>query len=424
MIVNGTPMLESQFMKLTKNGEFCDVVIVSGSFRLDGNRWQLLAQHRPAEAADEYWNEADPLTSSVKRPGDYVVFKPATDVYVTGHAHPPSNDLTANAIEWDAALRIGRGEGTKNVLLNKSLHITGPRFWQRTVLGWALGKPTATRSAPLRYELAYGGWWRKPAVADADEAVVSYPGNPCGSGFMAPSLTAEAAGNPKVLHPPRYGKGEPMPGPQIGYVGDPLDRVNDRYRPAGYGPIARHWEPRVSLTGNYSAKQLAETPARGYNTYPADFDERFFQDAPADQQISPHLQGDEWIDLVGLIAGVPAIRTFLPDFTIRAQLRHEDTTVRLTDMLLDTLHLETGGGGNDNPAEKAQAPRLHLTWRLTLPHADRISAVTLYRRAISDAQLSPAPGFTSIPSVPRDANKILQDILRDKRAESTRDSKP
>lgn len=424
MIVNATPMLESQFMKLGKRGDFCDVVIVSGSFRLDATRWQLLAQHRPAEAADAYWDEADPLSSSIKRPGDYVVFKPATDVYVTGHAHVLSADPNATAAEWDVGLRIGRGEGSKDVLLNKSLHVTGPRWWARSLLGWTLSKPQAAHSVPLRYELAYGGWWRKPDVADADDALMRYPSNPSGSGFMAPSLIVDDGTDPRAQHPPRYRKGEPIVGPQIGYVGDTLDRVNDRYRPAGYGPIARHWEPRVNHAGNYAAKQLAEGAARGYNTYPEDFDERFFQDAPADQQLSPHLQGDEWIDLVGLIPGIPAIRTFLPDFTIRAQLRHEDATIRLTDMLLDTLHLETGGGVDGNSAEQAQAPRLHLTWRLTLPHADRISTVTLYRRAISDAPLSPAPGFRQVPSVPRDANKILQDILRDKRAESTRDTKP
>ena len=396
-LVNATPFPDASFMKLAASGEFHDVVLLSASCRLDGAQWQLMSTHRAAIAGDEYWNEADALASSLKRPGDYVVFKPATDVYVTGAAYAPDQ---APRAEWGVALRVGAnatgvGQQLERIHFTKLLHVTGPRYWKQGALGWSLSKPEAAARVPLSYEFAYGGWWRDPHNADADEALHQHGSNPSGSGVMAPSWAADAAAQGNTPQPPRYAPGGPIAGPQIGFPGDTLDTANTNQKPAGLGPIARHWEPRVKWAGTYSAKHLADGVKRGYSSYPPNFDPRYFQDAPTDQQISPYLRGDEWIDLIGLLKSGQSVRTRLPGFAIRVKLRDVDNVEHDAAMPLDTVHIDTDpakGSGSGEPVE------LHMSWRISIPHSRKIKHVTLWRESLSDAPLQPAPGYTQIPS--------------------------
>ena len=69
--------------------------------------------------------------------------------------------------------------------------------------------------------------------------------------------------------------------------------------PAGLGPIARDWEPRLSLAGTFGeAWRRTRHPL-----VPLDFDERFYQCAPPDQQAPTHLQGGEHVALYNLTPG-------------------------------------------------------------------------------------------------------------------------
>jgi hypothetical protein len=62
----------------------------------------------------------------------------------------------------------------------------------------------------------------------------------------------------------------------------------------GFGPIPRHKPPRVELGGTYDARWKQER----FPLLPLDFDERFFQCAPPDQQTLEPLKGGELIELV------------------------------------------------------------------------------------------------------------------------------
>ena len=64
--------------------------------------------------------------------------------------------------------------------------------------------------------------------------------------------------------------------------------------PAGFGPIARHWEPRVRWAGTYDKRwQRTRKPL-----LPDDFDDRFHQCAPEDQQVDGGLIGGELVELL------------------------------------------------------------------------------------------------------------------------------
>ena len=54
------------------------------------------------------------------------------------------------------------------------------------------------------------------------------------------------------------------------------------------GPLGRHWQARVGFAGRYDDAWLAER----FPFLPTDFDERYFQSAPADQW-TDHLRGGE-----------------------------------------------------------------------------------------------------------------------------------
>ena len=80
-------------------------------------------------------------------------------------------------------------------------------------------------------------------------------------------------------------------------VEDPRQLISswkDRPQPAGFGVVASHWMPRLKYGGTYDA-------AWQKNRFPllaADFDPRFFQCAPEDQQAA--LRGGETVELTNL----------------------------------------------------------------------------------------------------------------------------
>ena len=67
------------------------------------------------------------------------------------------------------------------------------------------------------------------------------------------------------------------------------------YRPMSFGPIGRHWDPRVKYAGTYDAKWLDDV----FPFLPADFDERYYQSAPLDQQL-PKPLGEQPVTLLNL----------------------------------------------------------------------------------------------------------------------------
>ena len=66
--------------------------------------------------------------------------------------------------------------------------------------------------------------------------------------------------------------------------------------PAGFGPVARHWQPRVAFAGTYGEAWKRDRDPLP----PADFDRRFYQCAPEDQQTRRPLVGYEDVRLGNL----------------------------------------------------------------------------------------------------------------------------
>src|SRR5262249_2144230 len=148
--------------------------------------------------------------------------------------------------------------------LRKKLRVLGDRVWKAGFLGPKLGDPQPFSQMPLIYERTFGGQHGDPPQSD--------PRNPVGRGFVT-----RKADLPDTLAP---------------NIEDPSDKT----RPAGLGPIAPNWSPRCDRAGPYDAAWHEQRKP----LVPADFDDRFFQAAPDDQQVPGYLSGGEEVELINV----------------------------------------------------------------------------------------------------------------------------
>lgn len=350
---NPTPFPHLQFDKMGKGRRFHDVVIVCASFVLGAGRLRPAAAHRGPVFADEVWDSSRSELSSLCAATDVLLVKPAADVYVTGTARAPRGRACS---AWEAALRVERGG---EALIDKRLRLTGLRHWsmESELADRRPDEPAPAEAVALRYELAYGGWW----YDRGDEAGAPpriHASNPCGTGWFG---TASRNDHPRA----RYRDDEAVPAPQIEYANAPVAGANQDLPPAGFGPIARAWEPRVSLAGTYDDAWRRRFEGEAVVDYAADFDERFFQYAPADQVIAPGLVGDESIHMAGFFPAWPTLEMQLPDIRLHAVCTSGSGDHAHEAMKLDTVHIDL------------DAERVHLTWRLTLDQARDIVSVSL-----------------------------------------------
>ncbi len=273
----------------------------------------VAAEQPPVLRIPEHHGE--PGRSSIKYDGDLVPTKMATDVIVVGHAYaPPGRPET----RIEVGFRVGP--------VQKVLQVTGDRRWG------AMGptSPEPFTRMPLVYERAFGGVDRKSAHPERDWDWR----NPVGTGFAV--SRDNLAG---VLLP------------NIEYPDDLVRGWKDRPRPAGLGPIGSHWQPRVSFAGTYDD---AWTKNR-LPLAPDDFDDRFFQCTPRDQQSPGFLRGGEPVVLHRLTPDGD-LRFTLPKVFLGFETRFYGGTPeihkerRLHSVILEPDH-----------------PRVSLVWHTALP---------------------------------------------------------
>lgn len=145
--------------------------------------------------------------------------------------------------------------------------------------GLSLSSPKPFASMPIVYERAFGGWDTRsedPAKHRLD------PRNPIGKGFAVREehLLDQAA-------------------PNIEYQNQLISSWKDRPNPAGFGAISSFWTPRKEFAGTYDEKWQKER----FPLWAEDFDIRFNQCSPMDQQFPGFLRGGERVDLINLSPG-------------------------------------------------------------------------------------------------------------------------
>jgi len=306
---------------MSTSGATLLLVVVSGRFLLPRPREatndppQHTEEQPPVRLADEYHGKPD--ASSLKHEGQSAFVRLATDVHVLGHAWAAGGRAAERV---DVALVIpGR--------VSKAVAVIGERVWTQGVGGLHATSPRPFVSIPLVYERAFGG------AEPGEEEVRAYePRNPVGRGFFRSASQALYQPLPSLEDPRHL-----------------IHGIGDRPAPVGFGPIARSWEPRRGFGGTYDQKWIEEHAPN----WPADFDLRFFQAAPPDLSLAPHLVGGEAVGLTGFSPDGD-IQFVLPRHRVLLKTYFRRHTQRRL-MTLDALTIEPDEG------------TFTLTWRAAVP---------------------------------------------------------
>jgi len=296
---NRTPYAAERNWVRDKHGAHHWIVGIKATFCI-GHRGALtLADEQPPPLfAAEYGGE-DGL-SSVRYEADLTLLKPATDVWVNGHAFAP-NDKPVT--ELPISLRFAD--------VQKNLLVRGENVFYSGVGGLTTTTPRPFVRMPITYERAYGGL---DTSASNPSRHRLYSRNPVGVGF---------ATRPAHL--------EHQPAPNVVYPGMELTKAG----PAGLGAIASPWSPRAELAGTYDAQWVENKRP----LLPSDYDERFVLCSPIDQRSQyGYLPPGTRFELVHMTP--QGVLTFeLPDialrFTTRFGVRRREHAGVLASVILE-----------------------------------------------------------------------------------------
>jgi hypothetical protein len=423
---NITPYPSMAFDALDQHDQRFHVVVMRLTFELQHDGQLLLApEQTPLVTSDEYYGEMN--RSSVKQESDLAPYKPHTDVIVIADAHAPQGRATG---EFAVALKINGAPTEPNLppephglnpsfhaspermaewrqecarltaqakqgplILSKILTITGAREWRKRpafiraltlfmLPKWKLTAPQPITTLPLRYEYAYGGEnkilvtersakrvskkhrlpGRVPqpenaATGDALQAIAhtACEQNPVGRGFAEDWYL-------------RATKLKRVPAPQIEPANQPMARFGDEYEPDGFGIVGRAWRPRLGLAGTYDQQWLENR----HPSLPADFDFAYWNGAPADQQVVPHMDGDETVTLYNLCPagtgttqdawGNTLLSFALPGHLPFVLVRFQDGRIGELAAKLDTVVIDVAPDSR-KPDKK---PTVVCVWRATV----------------------------------------------------------
>jgi hypothetical protein len=277
--INATRMIAGYTMGMEPSGRELLVIVVKGTFRLPqaGEEFKLHEAQLPLAMADTF--TGGPGRSAPLCEADFAPRKAQCDVLLLGTAYAPGG---RPAPRVPVGLRVGK--------MIKSFVVVGDRNWDAGVGGIGATPPAPFASKPISYDVAFGG------VDQAHEDPMKHAAfmpNPIGRGFRK-QLKAE------------WLNGLPLPNTEE--LDRPVTRPDEEYRPMAFGPIGRGWDPRFRYAGTYDEVWLDKY----FPFLPPDFDERYYQAAPLDQQL-PVPVGAVEVALVNLTPD--GRRSFmLPDF--------------------------------------------------------------------------------------------------------------
>ncbi|MEM9793983.1 MAG: DUF2169 domain-containing protein, partial [Pseudomonadota bacterium] len=164
----------------------------------------------------------------------------------------------------------------------------------------------------------------------------AYPPNPVGRGWHREENVGRLNGQPL---------------PNLERPGTPVRVPWDNAAPAAFGPLGRGWRDRLRYAGTYDDHWQEEV----FPFLPADFDTRYFQAAPEDQQIDPPAPGTEVLLRHLTHAGTTAFR--LPETRLPITFGRRKQGDHQVEARPDTIVIRPDDGV------------FTLSWRASLPLA-------------------------------------------------------
>ncbi len=254
-------------MGMDKAGHEWLVVVVKGTFDFPaqpGGLVQKSAEQVPLVMAD--MATGLPGYSATLWETDFAFRKPRCDVVANGCAYAPGGRPTERV---PVGIKVGNW--------SKLFEVVGHREWRAIGPLFTATAPQPFLKLPISYDVAWGGVDR---LDPDDELPASYKLNPVGTGWSR-------ARNQRFI------PGLRLPNTQA--VGEEIRSPFGDYKPMSFGPMGRGWPGRIEYGGTYDQNWIDNV----FPFLPRDFDERYFQMSPTDQQIA-HPRGGEEVVLVNL----------------------------------------------------------------------------------------------------------------------------
>jgi hypothetical protein len=261
-LLNATQMQAGYTLGMDPNGRESLVLVTKGTFDLprNGEEPQLAATQVPLVDSDVFTGE--PGSSAPLYESDYAPIKPRCDVLLNGSAYAPEG---RPAKRVTVSLQVGS--------MAKSFDVVGNRVWVGAIFGIMTSPIEPFSVLPISYDNAFGG----VDMVHPDQARHRYyETNHAGVGFHYNT-------DRKFLD------GTPLPNTEE--LGKPISDPRGPYQPMSFGSVARAWLPRVRFGGTYDQNWLENI----FPFLPPDFDDHYYQSAPADQQIDFPGGGEEVI---------------------------------------------------------------------------------------------------------------------------------
>lgn len=292
----------------------------------------------PPLVSDEQHRGGSPM-ASVTHASDLALVVPQAEILVEGSAYAPrGTSVPSQSVQ----LRVFRRGAA---VLDKALLITGDR---RGPAGAPPPAPRPFSVMPVTYERALGSMSsRKNPVgvgeAPADDGLLTYPN----------------------VH---YAAAQP-----------PADL------PAGFAPIASVWPARRAFRGDLAHVDVTHAP---WLDLPPNFDERYFQSAPADQRVGGFHPEDELV-IAGMHPDHPLVRARLRPLRGLALAQHDSGHRAVHALRLDTVYVFP------------DALRLELLFRGIVEMPRELAEATAFGGAVDE----PGAPFTfpDLASTPRAA---------------------
>ena len=319
-LINATRMTAGYNMGVEPSGRELLVVVIKGTFVLPkpGEQVRLANEQLPLVMADTFSGE--PGFSAPVYEIDFAPRKPACDVLLIGHARASEG---RQVTRLRAGLKVGPME--------KVFDVVGDRVWQAGLTGITASQPSPFTEKLVSYDTAFGGADRNSEDESEHDA---YLPNPVGRGWHKHLKNA-------------WVDGKPLPNTEE--LGKAVGFPSDKYKPVALGPLGRGWPQRARYAGTYDQKWQDDV----FPFLPADFDERYYQAAPEDQQV-PLPKGPVEVVLSGFTAD--GMRQFmLPHLELPVQVSPKRADRESTVARLDTITLEP------------DLDRFTMTWRVARP---------------------------------------------------------
>ena len=304
--VNATKLAAGFNVAMDKTGREWLVVVAKGTYGFpdySDREPPLLDEQVPLVMTDEFTGE--PGLSAPLCENDFAPRKPRCDVLLNGSAYAPSG---RPATKVQVTMQVGA--------LTKSFNVFGNRVWQSSTLYMSPSSPEPFTVMPLSYNNAYGGVDKPGEDPNTHQW---YLLNHVGVGF-----------HPKT--PAKALAGKPLPNTEE--TNNAIARPDGNYKPMAFGPIGRAWQQRVKWAGTYGQKWMDDQ----FPLLPEDFDDRYFQTAPDDQQ-TDYLRGGEVVSLKNLTPR-GHIEFKLPWIDLPIDVFYKNGERKKIDGVVDTLLLE------------------------------------------------------------------------------------